>query len=221
MSAVDEQLVEDVQVAGEDFFSTPEIEVPSSPPDAHRATVTSVTLKLIESRENWPVVEIGLLSRDLPTLEDKIAVFIPKDFNDKAVALGKKFNPSTLPQATPSGQKSANFWGDQQTMFQRNIANGDKSASLQQFVYNPDSVARKAGKDPVAEGLVKPTTLEQYVENLAKMLVGVECIMTRKERGGDDPAFKHQMQAQRLYPSDYYETNPKAFRKLVLAWENN
>ena len=56
----------------ENFFDTPVIEVPPSAPQAHRAVITSVTLKTIATREDWPVVEIGVTSRDVPTLDDKL-----------------------------------------------------------------------------------------------------------------------------------------------------
>src|SRR5271169_1279832 len=92
-------MVEDevVDQSGEDFFSTPELEVPPSPPEAHRAVINAVTLKRIESRENWPVIEISLTSRDVPTLQDKLGVFVPKGYED-GVAAGSGFNPKTLPE---------------------------------------------------------------------------------------------------------------------------
>lgn len=206
------------QVVGgdDDVFATPEIVVPASPPEAHNASVSSVTLKRIDSRDNWPVLEIGLVSRDLPTLEDRISVFLPKTWADGGgIALGSKFDPSGLPEDKANG-----YFAQEQTMFQRGVANGDKSATLQQLVFNPDSVARSAGRTAAEVGWVpNPKTVDEYVENLGKMLIGVDCIMVRREKGGDDPAFKHALQASRLVPFNHYEQNPKFFKKLKLAWE--
>ena len=78
----------------ENFFDTPVIEVPPSAPQAHRAVITSVTLKTIATREDWPVVEIGVTSRDVPTLDDKFGIFIPKSYD---VSEGSRFDVSSLP----------------------------------------------------------------------------------------------------------------------------
>jgi len=209
MSNVDEQVEID-----NDFFATPSLEVVATPPEAHRAVITSVTLNRISSREDWPVIEINLTSRDVPTLEQRYSVFLPKAFDDAAVAAGKKFDPKTLPELA-----NGDFWSKQQTMFTRNVANSDATAALQKLVFNSDSVSRHAGKDPVAEGLVRATTVEEYVGNIAKMLNGVECIMLLRERGGDDPAFKHQLQVKDILASDEFERNPKRFAKYVVKWE--
>lgn len=215
---IDQDVMDEQQTGtgADDFFATPEIEVPPSPPEAHRAVITSVTLKRIESRESWPVIEIGLQSRDVPTLEDKIGIFLPKTFVDGGgIALGSKFDPSSLPEV------KGGFFAEEHTMYARSIANGDKSAKLQKYVFNGDSLARKAGRDPVELGLVRnPQTAEDYVGNIAKMLTGVEVIMLRKERGGDDPAFKHQLQASDIIDADTAEVNPKRLKKFVLAWES-
>lgn len=208
-------LMEDEMVQSqEDVFATPVIEVPPSQPDAHRAVINGVILKHIDSRENWPVIEIELTSIDVPTIQDKIAVFVPKGFEEH-VDQGTKFDTKTLPQVKGS------FWTEEQTMFARNIANGDNAAVLQTLVFNQDSVARRSGRDPIELGLKKPTNLEEYTENISKMLIGLECIVTRRERGGDDPAFKHQLQMKRIFAADEYERNPKFFRKYVLAWDSN
>ena len=195
--------------AGEDFFETPEISVPASPPDAHRAVVTSVTSKTLNNDKQTAVISINLTSRDVPTLETSLDIFVPKGY-EESFGSGVKFSPADLPEE--EGNK-------QQTSFRLGIANSDKTASLQRYVFNPDSVARKSGRDPVELELVKnPSTFEEYVSNLNKMLQGVECIFLRRERGGDDPAFKHQLSVRDIVSSDEFETNPKRFRKYQLAW---
>lgn len=197
--------------ANESFFETPIIEVPPSVPQAHRAVITAVNLKTIATRDDAPVIEVAIVSRDIATLEDKIGIFIPKAYAEN-IALGSKFDVSSL-------SEGADFWSQMQTMFRRNVANSDKTATLQKLVFNPDSVARKAERDPVELGLnPRPKTLEEYVENISKMLVGVECIVKFRERGGDDPAFQHQLQAKEILPATDYETNSKAYKKYQIAW---
>lgn len=202
--------VDDLTDTNDNFFDTPELAVPASEPQAHRAVITSVTLKTISTHDDWPVIEIGVTSRDVPTFEDRLGIFIPADFD---VALGSKFDPSTLPEGD-------GFWAQQQTMFRRNVANSEKTALLQQLVFNKDSVAQRAGRDPRELGInPRPATLEEYTDNLNKMLQGVEVIIKLRERGGDDPAFKHQLQVKAIVSADDYELNPKAYKKYQLAWE--
>jgi hypothetical protein len=63
-------------------------------------------------------------------------------------------------------------------------------------------------------------TVDEYVEKvLGPMATGVECIFLRRERGGDDPAFSHQLQVRKVVSADAAETTPKLFNKYVKAWE--
>lgn len=193
-----------------DVFETPEIAVPKTPPDAHRAVVTSVSGKHLSNDKQTAVISVNMTSRDVPTLETSLDIFVPKGFEEN-IALGSKFDPTTLPDE--EGNK-------QQTSFRMGIANSDKTATLQRLVFNTDSIARKAGRDPIELGLTRATNFDGYVENLNKMLSGVEVIFLRRERGGDDPAFSHQLQVRDVLPADTYEMNPKRFAKYVCAWES-
>lgn len=201
----------DEQETGADFFETPVIAVPRTPPDAHRVVVTSVTSKHLNNDKQTAVISINVTSRDVPTLETSLDIFLPKVF-EEGIALGSKFGVSTMPEE--EGNK-------QQTSYRMGIANSDKTATLQRLVFNPDSVARGAGRDPVALELKRnPQSLDEYTENLNKMLEGVEAIMLRRERGGDDVAFAHSLQVRDLLPADEFERNPKRFKKYVCAWDS-
>lgn len=200
---------EEVETASDDFFSTPVIEVPKTQPDAHRAIINSVTLRKLNNDKQTAIISIALTSKDIPTLDQSYDIFIPKGF-EEGVGLGSKFDPSTLPEEP--GNK-------QQTSFRMGIANSDKTANLQKLVFNPDSVARKAGRDPRELGLnPKPKDMFEYTDNISKMLTGLEVIFVRRERGGDDPAFAHQLQIRDLMSADEYELNPKRFKNYQLAW---
>lgn len=206
---IDEEAMQ--ETGADDVFDTPAISVPASAPDAHRAVVTGVTLKRLNNEKETAVISIALTSRDVPTLEQTLDIFVPKGY-ETGISEGAAFDPNTLPEE--EGNK-------QQTSFRMGFANSEKTASLQRFVFNPDSIARKAGRDPRELGLTRATTLEGYVDNISKMLTGVEVIFLRRERGGDDPAFKHQLQVRDLVPADEYENNPKRFKRYQLAWEQS
>ena len=89
----EDEMVEQQQ---DDFFQTPELVVPASAPDAHRAVVTSVTSKVLNNDKQTCVISINLRSLDLPTLETSLDIFVPKGY-EEGIALGAAFNPSELP----------------------------------------------------------------------------------------------------------------------------
>jgi hypothetical protein len=201
-----------------DFFSLPTLEVPKTPADAHRAKIDAVTARYGKEK-GTPGVQITLTSLDVPTITQNMTIWLSKEFAD-ALETGAKFDPSVL---TPG----------QQTSYRINVANSDYNAILQELVFNAagsvvlgngkqrivkDSVAVAAGRTPASLGLRPARNFDEYVENINKMLQGLEVIMKRGERGGDDPAFSHNLEPKKILSADAYETNPRAFRGLVLAW---
>ncbi len=199
----------------DDVFETPVIEVPATPPEVHRGTVTNVTLRRLNNEKQTSIISIGLVSRDVPTLEKSLDIFVPKLWEESIGDLSQ-FKASDLPSEKGNNQKFS---------YQSSIANSDCTARLQRYVFNreatktnskgkefqvKDSVARAAGRNPIELGLKAATDLETYTENVNKMLQG---------RGGDDPAFSHQLNVQDLFSSDEYELNPKKFRNYAPAWE--
>jgi hypothetical protein len=192
---------EDIETGTDlDFFQTPELEVPPSQPEAHRATVTAVTSGTIN--DSWTKITVGLVSRDVPTVDQKFEILLPKGYTD-SIGSGKAFDPKTLPA---NAQKSYSI----------GVANSDKNATLQELI----KLAADAGRNPVELGLSRPTDFESYAEGLGKMLVGLEVIMLLREKGGEPP-FNHQLIAKRIVSADSYEKSPKLFKKYQLAWENS
>lgn len=202
-----DDVMQEVTGVSEDAFETPELVVPPTPADAHQGTITSVSLRHLENEKQTAIISIGLTSRNVP-LETSLDVFVPKGYEENGFEPG--FNPKDLPEE--EGNK-------QQTSYRMGFANSDKTATIQRLVTNPDSIARKAGRDPLQLGITKPHSLEEYVANLEKMLVGVECIFLRRPRGGEDVAFKNQLQCKDIVDASEAELNPKRFKKYVRAWE--
>lgn len=199
---------------GEDFFSTPELVVPPSPPEAHRAVITSVTATTLNNEKQSTKISINLTSRDVPTVERSLDIWIPKAY--KEVIGSPTFDPTTL---------AAEPGNNQQASYRMGFANSDKKATLQQLVFNPDSVARQAGRDPREVGVktVKPGDLATYVENLNKMLQNVDVVVVMAERGGEPP-YNHTMEIKSILSIDTIETNPKRLLKyrgqdIVRMWE--
>lgn len=192
-------------VAGADIFAVQEIAPPPFVPDAHQVIITSVESGH-SADKGTPYVQINWRSKDVPTLESNTRLYFAKEFEDSGFSA--TFDPKTL---SPGHQ----IW------FRGTVASKDKTATLQRLVFNEDSVARKAGRDPVELGLKIATTLEGYTSNLNEMLQGVDAFIIRKARGGDDPAFANQAEVKRFLPYDAYENNPKLFKNLVLQWENS
>lgn len=199
----------------DNFFDTPELDVPKTPPDIHNAIITRVELKRIGEQET-PVITIGLTSKDIQSLDDEMGIFVPKGYED-GVALGGKFDPKTLQQ-----EESGEWFQKEQTMFSRSVANKDRSATLQVLVTNPDSIAQSAGRNPVELGVPRTvTSLDEYVEKvISPMLLGLDVKMVRRERGGSDPANKHRLQVKEIIADGAVDANPKKYKKYVKAWEN-
>ena len=201
---------ENVLTQEDSFFETPEIQVPRTPPDAHRAKITGVTLARLNNDKQTAVIEIGVVSQDVPTLEDKLSIFVPKGY-EEGVSQGSRFDPTSLPEEEGNKQQSSYRYG---------FSNSDKTATMQLLVTNADSVARRAGRNPIELELKRnPATLEEYVENIGKMLTGLDVIMIRREKGGDDAAFAHRLVVKDILAADEYERNPKRFKRYVLAWD--
>jgi hypothetical protein len=194
------------ETGADDFFSVPELVVPPSPPEAHRAMITSVTTTTLNNEKQSTKISINLTSRDVPTVDKSLDIWVPKEY--LAVIGSKTFDPTVL----ASGQ---------QISYRMNFANSDKSATLQKLVFNPNSIARTSGRDPIALGVktVKPGDLETFVSNLNTLLQGLEVIMLLRERGGEPP-YNHQMEVKDVLAADAYETTPKRFKNYQLAWEN-
>lgn len=197
-----ENVVEQQQ---DDVFSTPELVAPKPEPIAHRATITAVTGRHVGEKET-PAIDILWVSRDIPTVEGKMTIWIPRAY--EAAGFAADFDPTTMEPG-------------QQTSFRIGIASSDKRAALQQLVFNADSVARAAGRNPKDLGLKRATTLEEYAANLNSMLQGVEAIAFLRARGGDDPAFANNLEAKRFAGPDAYEQRPKMFKGYRLAWQND
>ena len=213
---VDEQL----ETGAADIFETPVIEVPRAQPEAHRAVITSVESGH-SSEKGTPFVQINWQSRDVPTIEDNMKIWIPKMVEESGFSA--KFNPKSMESP-------------QQTSFRMGIASSDRRATLQELVFNAEgdveieegkkplhvknSLARAAGRDPVELGLKAAHTLEEYAANIHAMLQGLECVVVRKAKGGDDPAFANRLEAKAFLPADIAETNPKRLKGLRLVWES-
>jgi len=198
------------ETGADDFFSVPELVVPPSPPEAHRAVITSVTTTTLNNEKQSTKISINLTSRDVPTVDRSLDIWVPKPY--LAVIGSPTFDPSTLERG-------------QQISFKMSFSNSDKNALLQKLVFNPDSLARQAGRDPIQLGLKKttPGDLGTFVENLNAMLQGLEVAVIMAERGGEPP-YNHTMEIRQILPLEEIETKPKKFEKyrgqdIVKQWE--
>lgn len=189
-------------VAGEDVFETSSLPNPPAIPDAHRATIESVTVKRFENEKGTVSIEIGLKSLDVPALETSVSIFLPKGFVEDIYV-----DASQLPEV--EGNK-------QQSSFRIGVANSDNTATLQTL----RKLAYEQGRTPAALGLTKPSDLDGFVSNHSALLVGLEVIMKRRADTGDDvdPRFKNKLKVRDIV-SINEQNNPKAFKKYVRAWD--
>ena len=170
---------------------------PNIEDDAHNATITGVEYT---KRDNGKIsFLINISSRDEKMT---VALDIPvPPLWEMNLNQGTEFDPLTLPE---DGEND-----NQQTMFRRGIANRKLDAWLQRLVFNRDSLARKAGRDPKLLNIIlKPQNIDDYVHNLCEMLSGVECLLLR--RGGD---------VWQIMDAGKYELDDKRLKGYRIAWE--
>jgi hypothetical protein len=201
----------------QDIFYVAPFEVPPNPPDAHQAIITSVNGVTLNNEKQSTKIEINLVSRNVPTIEMRLDIWIPKGYLPH---IGDpSFDYKTLPAIYFGKGDPRN--NNQQQAFSISISNSDNKGTLQTLVLNKDSVARSAGRDPKELGLkaATPGDFEGYVSNLRAMLEGVECIVLRKERGGDPP-YNHQMDVKKVLPANAIDI-PKLYKGYQPAWAND
>ena len=215
------ETIEEVEMAAQDkaFGYLEPLDAPKTPPDAHRAVITGVTFRRVNNEKRTGMINIGLTSRDVPTLDQELTIWVPTAL--EAVLLGKA-KPSDLPE-------------NNQVSYRISISAKDGSAQLQRWAFGATiadrngnktfvpSIAQNAGRE--TSDLPMATTIEEFTANLNSLLQGLEVIMIRRERGGDDPRFSHNLEPSDIVASDEPETNPRRFFKkdgtprYVCQWE--
>lgn len=223
-ATMEDEVIEETEqlnsISEGDVFDTPEFEVPATKPQVHHAQITEVTCGHSQNK-GTPFLAIGIVSTDVPTLDTRktsLTIWLPKGWEEN---IG---NPSFKRDVLP---------GNEQASYIRNIANADKSATLQRYVFNQegvavnskgkefqvkDSIARAAGRNPIELGLKKATTLEEYAENVNKMLQGLSVVIIMRERGGDDPVYAHNLETKDMFSPETLDLEPKRFKNYEPAW---
>lgn len=188
----------DVEVGGKvldpdaDFFATSELAVPPATPDVHFGTIEAVYLKTIEN-EDWPAqFVVKVKSSSDTTVEDDYSMVLPKGFYDNV-----QVDATTLPEKA-------------QTSYRISIANSDQTANLQEL----RKLAKEGGRtSQTVEGLIKnPTTIEEFVQNHAMLLNGLEIAFYRNVDKKAEPRFKNKLRVQGIISREA-AANPKAFKK--------
>jgi len=187
---------ETVVTEGEvDFFDTGSVPVPPAEPDAHRGTIEGVTIETFESGST--AIRVGLRSIDIPTLDTYQRLFPPKMFVADIYV-----DKSTLPAEEGNNQLFS---------YRTNIKNDDGTGAVQQLV----ELAKKAGRSPEGQGLVRAKNFEQYVDNLNKLLIGLEVVFVR--RPGKEQ-YKNRLEVKKVYGSDVIDTPGKKFKGVRCLW---
>ena len=185
--------------ADADFFATSELPVPPAVPDVHLGTIEAVYLKPLEN-EDWPAqFAIKLKSECDPSLEAEMDIVLPAAFYNNV-----QVDASTMAE-------------NAQTSYRIGIANSDGTATLQEL----RKLAKELGRNgQTVEGLTKnPATIEEFVQNHALLLGGLEIAFYRKADANGDPRFKNQLRVKGIV-SRTYAASPKAFKKgYTKCWE--
>jgi hypothetical protein len=149
-------------LTADDVFSTTPLPVPPAIPDAHRATITSVEAKHYDNDKGTVSLVVHLRSLDIPTLDTKFEIFLPKLFAENI-----KVDPNTLPDEEHNKQR---------TVYRMHIASVDGRATLQKL----RELAHKAGRTIDNVGVTRPSSnIDEFAENHSKLLTGLEVVFFR------------------------------------------
>jgi len=209
---IDEQVEQQI-LTDDDIMDTGSVPVPPASPDAHEAVITGVTKRVFDSGAT--AIEFGLTSTNVPGLDTYVRKFLPKAFVEDILCPKTDLSEGELFQ------------------YRETVSNDDHSAFLQTLVFNKegeklndrgkrearweDSIARKAGRTSAGLGLTKPTNIDEYIDNLSKLTVGLPVIMVRRPGKGE---YKSRLEVTRLYSPEVKETPGKKFNGIDrLAWE--
>jgi hypothetical protein len=203
MSVTEETMTNTAMDSDADFFATSELPVPPAVPDVHFATIEAVYVTEIDN-EKWPAqFVIKMKSVNDPTLEVEYKLILPAGFvNDVQV------DAHTLPQDDYGDGDPRNYKA--QSSYSSTIANSDGTATLQEL----RKLAKELGRSgATVEGLTKrPATLDEFVNNHALLLNGLEVAFYRNVNKKAEARFKNRLEVKGIVSRES-AASPKMFKK--------
>jgi hypothetical protein len=194
-------------------FGGEELKVEARRPDAHKGSIIAVT-QYEAPNTGSKAVQVHLQSNDTGG-QDEYTIWVPKPFAENTGAfLRRELGIEDLSAGTPDPDRPGKLKGNERGQYGAAIKNSAGDASIQVLL----SIASKSGRRPTA-GL-KIETFEEYVEELNKLLEGVEVVYTRRPQVTEENprGFLHVTRV--LFPEDV-ESNPKLIPagKYLRHWE--
>jgi hypothetical protein len=187
-------------LTADDVFSTNPLPVPPAIPDAHRATITSVEAKHYDNDKETVSFVVNLRSLDIPTLDAKFEIFLPKLFAENI-----KVDPNTLPDELGNKQR---------TVYRMHVASEDGRATMQKL----RTLAELGGRTIHNVGIARRSTnIDEYAENHSKMLTGLEVVFYRAPDKSGDPVFSNRLRVKGILSFDVAD-KPKQLRNYKKMW---
>jgi hypothetical protein len=189
----------EVLLTVDDIFAVNPLPVPPAIPDAHRGVINDVAAEHYDNAKGTVSFIVSLTSLDVPSLETKYEIFLPKMFAENI-----KVDPNTLPDEPGNKQR---------TVYRMHVASADGRATLQKL----RKLAADAGRTAYGVGITQPAAnIDEYAENMSKLLTGLEVVFFRSP--DDNPDYANRLRVKGIMPIDtVYKT--KFLKKYQKAWQ--
>ena len=188
-------------LTADDVFSTNPLPVPPAIPDAHRATITSVEAKHYDNDKGTVSLVVNLRSLDIPTLDTKFEIFLPKLFAENI-----KVDPNTLPDELGNKQR---------TVYRMHVASEDGRATMQKL----RKLAEEGGRTIHNVGIARPSTnIDEYAANHSKLLTGLEVVFFRApDKRDENSEFPSRLRVKGIADIDIVD-KPNKLKNYKKAW---
>ena len=204
--------------SADDLIRTPTIKLPPPKPTAHRSEITGVERRDFDSGAVAMQIHLHFQDNDK---DDNYTLFMPALFVENFAEVVEA-PENTLPNE--EGDKERGVKGNKQLdQFLRNVASGDRTAVLQKL----GAIAKSQGRSRTTLQLTDyPTTFDEFVEQNAAILSGVEVIALCRPDRNAEPQFANTLRVQSLIdPAILDDPKQKVLKPFngksgyVLAWE--
>jgi hypothetical protein len=196
----------ETELLQDDVLSTPELETPAEPADAHRGTIIGVTSRSYDTGSTS--IDLALRSDD-QGFETSYSFFPPKEFVENI-----HVNPTELSDESPGTTANGNPKQSPQQRYAVTVANDKKTAEIQSLRI----LAQEQGKN--LAGAAAPVTFEDYVSLLNSLLNGVEVVFTRKpDNSASDPRYRGKLKVSSIYSPDVVN-KPKSLKNFIKRWNS-
>lgn len=197
----------------ESALATPEFKAKPAQPDIHRAQITSIELRTLDSGAG--MIDVNLHSLD-GGFDERFSIYVPEEWIDDPFVTPAQVRNELTADEIRAGKKMTPA-----QIIASSVRNQNGDGKIQQLL----AIAKEEGR--LESGLASEiVTSDDYVSALSQALAGCQVLFARRpDSGNADPAFRNRLRVQALYPFSN-SSDPAWLAKFTkkgryaLAWES-